>query len=107
MIYFLCGKMTGKEDYGRKDFAEAEKKLGVFLNPKDVILNPAILPIGMAYEKYIGITSAMVDAADAVVLLPDWKESDGARKEMARALRTGKKMFHLPVLSEVRDGEVL
>lgn len=53
--------------------------------PGSVVLNPAILPLGMEYNDYMSITRAMIRRCDAVVLTPGWDESAGAREEATYA----------------------
>lgn len=54
-----------------------------------VVLNPAILPLGMEYSDYMAITRAMIDRCDALVLAPGWERSAGARNEATYAGRRG------------------
>ena len=79
MKIYIAGKITGDPAY-RDKFAAAEIQLG---GQGHVVLNPAELPEGMAQADYMRICFAMIDVADAVVFLPDAKESAGARLEMA------------------------
>lgn len=77
---YIAGKMTGKEDLGKKDFEEVERKLKE-LYPTIKVLNPHCLPKGLEYEDYMKICFAMIDVADAVCMLPDWSDSPGANRE--------------------------
>lgn len=89
MIVYLAGKITGDPAY-RDKFADAEmvlRELG------HTVLNPAVLPDGLEYAAYLLIDEQMLRAADAVCLLPDWKQSAGARQERALAGRLGKKIL--------------
>jgi len=54
-----------------------------------VVLNPAILPLGMAYADYMAITRAMINQCDTLVLAPGWRDSKGARNEAAYAENRG------------------
>lgn len=86
MIVYLAGKITGDPAY-RAKFADAEmvlRELG------HTVLNPAMLPDGLEYAAYLLIDEQMLRAADAVCLLPDWRQSAGARQERALARRLGK-----------------
>lgn len=86
MIVYLAGKITGDPAY-RAKFADAEmvlRELG------HTVLNPAVLPDGLEYAAYMAIDEQMLRASDAVCLLPDWKQSAGARQERALARRLGK-----------------
>lgn len=88
MKVFLSGKMTGEKDYGREVFMRAEQNLKE-LDPNIVVLNPAILPLGMDYEDYMDICFAMIYVSDCVALLPGWEESNGSRRERAFAHEIG------------------
>ena len=88
---YIAGPMSGKADYGRRDFCAAES----YLSAKGwIVINPAALPIGLAPGAYMPICLAMVQAADAVVLLNDWKGSHGARLEADYAAMQGKTLFY-------------
>lgn len=77
MIVFISGKITGDQTY-RSKFADAET---VIANLGHTALNPTIIPDGVEYETCMRICFALIDAADTVVLLPDWCKSDGAQRE--------------------------
>jgi hypothetical protein len=57
--------------------------------PGAVVLNPAILPLGMAYSDYMAICRSMIDRCDALVLAPGWEQSTGACDEATYAVRRG------------------
>lgn len=83
---YIAGKITGDKNY-RDKFAKAEQALTAMGH---CVLNPAHLPEGMEQGDYMRSCLAMIDCADGVVLLPDWRESDGARLERAYAEKIGK-----------------
>lgn len=77
MIAYIAGPIKGNKNY-RKIFNEAER----IIREKGFIpLNPANLPEGMPEEKYMPICLSMLEAADAIVLLPGYDESRGATIE--------------------------
>lgn len=98
MTAYLSGKITGDPNYIVK-FAEAEAKLKS-LGMK--VLNPAMLPEGMRKSAYMPICLAMIDAADIVVLLEDFKESAGAKIEGEYSAYQGINRVHInsPLLTE-------
>ena len=59
-----------------------------------VALTPDILPEGMTQPDYMRICFAMIDCADVVLLLPDWKDSKGAQLERAYCEYIGKKFLY-------------
>ena len=86
MVVYIAGKIDGEPNY-KEIFAKAEQ----FLKSRGhIVLNPAILPEGMPYERYMPICMAMLDQADAVYLLNNWTDSRGAMIEMSYAGYQGK-----------------
>jgi len=89
MTVYIAGKITGDPDYMLK-FIEAQNKL---VNMGHVVLSPAVLPEGFGYDAYIRMSRAMLDECEAVCLLPDWVDSDGAQGEYGRAVAKGKQVL--------------
>lgn len=90
MIIYLCGPISGDPDYHDK-FHRAEE---VLQTGGHIVLNPAVLPAGMNEKKYLPITLAMLEQAEAVFLLPGWSDSGGAVAEEAVARRQGKMLIY-------------
>lgn len=90
MKIYIAGKITGDPKYFEKFWrAETElKKQGY------VILNPALLPEKMTPMDYMRICFAMIDTADAVAFLSDWRESPGATLEHAYCEYIGKRIIY-------------
>lgn len=86
MIIYLAGKITGDPDYRRKFSAAAYR----MRREGHTVINPARLPEGLTAADYMRICTAMLEAADAIALLPDWQDSRGARIEKELAEYTGK-----------------
>lgn len=88
MKIYIAGKITGDPGY-REKFRKAAAELTKW---GDIPLNPADLLEGMSPKDYMRICLAMIDTADAVVFLPDAKDSAGARLEQAYCEYIGKEM---------------
>ena len=102
---YIAGSMRNDPNYKTK-FDAAES----YLNWKGwTVLNPACLPKGLHPHSYMPICLAMVDAADAIVLLEGWQESHGARIEGEYAGYHGKMICHgletVPLLNAEDDGK--
>lgn len=90
-VIYISGKMRGLEDYGRAHFEAAENML---TSLGFIVLNPAKLPIGMADHKYMPICTAMLEAADCILLLNNWADSKGATAEYHYAICQGKAIIY-------------
>ncbi len=90
MIIYIAGKVTNEPDY-KNIFAAAESEL---TEEGHIVLNPAKLPEGMPYESYMPICFGMIDAADAVYMLPNYQHSLGAQREMQYASAWGKAVVY-------------
>ena len=75
---YIAGKISGDADYHAK-FARVQTALE---GEGYIPLSPSVLPDGMTTADYMRICFAMIDVADAVLFLPDWEASPGARLEM-------------------------
>lgn len=89
MKIYIAGKITGEPDYKEK-FEAAAMNLEA---QGHIVLNPAELPEGMRTADYMRICFAMIDTADAVYLLENWKYSSGASVEKAYAVYIGKSVL--------------
>lgn len=85
MIVYLSGPITGIVDYKDRFQAVADK----LLEQGHIIVNPANMDMvadgGLEYEDYIRLDMALLEACDAICLLPGWQNSTGAKRERARA----------------------
>ncbi|ELK0301068.1 DUF4406 domain-containing protein [Salmonella enterica] len=83
-VVFICGPMTGYENYNRDAFMRKEEEL-IALGA--TVLSPAVLPDGLEHEQCLTITRGMIRVSDAVYLLPGWEDSEGAKQEVLYAIR--------------------
>jgi hypothetical protein len=86
---YIAGPITGVPDYMRT-FNQAENAL---LMQGHTVLNPARTLLGLPNEKAMRVCLAMVEIADAVLMLPGWGSSPGANLEGAYAGYTGKTIY--------------
>lgn len=86
---YIAGPIAGVSDY-ETNFNAAES----YLTWKNwIVLNPACLPKGLPHEKYMPICLSMIDAADAVLLLPGSAGREGAMLENKYALYQNKMVY--------------
>ena len=103
MTFMISGPITGVEDY-RKNFKLAES----FLKRKGYsAINPAIMPEGLTRADYMRVSLAQIEAVDAILMLPHWRESKGACIEKLYAEYLGKKVFflHTGEIFQTGDGQ--
>lgn len=76
-VVYISGPITGVEKYWEA-FERAENDLTAL---GYIPLSPARLPTGMTNAQYMQICTAMIDAADAVLMLPGCVYSHGSKVE--------------------------
>lgn len=104
MKVYISGKMTGlSEKKIWNNFRKVETflvKHGVHDDKKfESVMNPAVTYAmqkfnAFSYEDWMHIDFAMLDACDAIALLPNWKDSMGAKREIAYAYKHGKEVCY-------------
>lgn len=89
MKIYISGGITGCPGYF-ENFHAAEcliRKLGATpINPAAV---NSVLPDDTDYEDYMKMDYVMLDMADAIYMMPGWKDSKGANREYGYALGKG------------------
>lgn len=96
MIIYISGPISQLIEHGedhRRAFWIAQQ---VLERKGHTVLNPATLPTGLCPEAYMPICMAMIDAADAVVVLPEYdgENSAGTELEIAYAKYQHKEILH-------------
>lgn len=76
-VVYIAGPITGVDRYWEA-FEKAEEELEA---AGFIALTPTRLPKGLIHAQYMHIDKAMIDVADAVMFLPGWSNSRGAREE--------------------------
>lgn len=85
-LVYIAGPITGVAKYWEPFEKMAEEVRAAGYIP----LIPTWQPTGLSNAQYMRMCMAMLDAADAVLLLPGWRDSIGATIEAAYAGYVGK-----------------
>lgn len=91
-VIYIAGPMTGIPRYYEAFEAMEDELSGMGYIP----LSPSRLPEGMSNDQGMQICFAMINAADAVVFLPGWENSNGARIERDYCFYINKPTFTDP-----------
>lgn len=97
MKIYIAGPISGTTDY-EKRFEDAEREIQrkghEAVNP--VHVRSVIETVGtnaIRYDKLMNICKALVDACDAIYMMPGWQKSNGARQEHDEARDKGLRFF--------------
>lgn len=81
MKIYISGRITNNPDY-MADFEKAEQEL---LSKGHEVINPAkinsFLPKDTTHSQYMEFSFMLLDMADAIFMLPNWRDSAGACME--------------------------
>ena len=93
MKIFISGPMTGIEDFNRPKFDAMEKMLKETTG--NSVFNPAWLAVDEEWSRddLMAVDIAALARCDAIVMLPGWENSEGARAEYAYAVSAGKRIY--------------
>lgn len=96
-LVYIAGPITGVAKYWEpfEEMAEEVRAAGY------IPLIPTWQPEGLTNAQYMRMCMAMLDAADAVLLLPGWRDSIGATIEAAYAAYVEKPIFES--IEELRE----
>lgn len=113
MRLYISGPMSNRKDYNYPAFFQMESDLGEMghepINPARDAPSPS--PAHTWHFYMVRALRLFRNACDAIVVLPEWEVSRGARIEVADAVRRGLTVYRLvnrtlqPVpMSEIRPG---
>lgn len=92
MKIYISGAITNNPNY-KEDFERAEDYINSHFE-NVAIINPALvnshLPKSTTHEEYMRMSFCMLDMADAIYMLRNWKTSCGASQEYGYALAMDK-----------------
>ena len=88
-IIYIAGPITGVERYWEAFEAAEDELIALGFIP----ISPSRLPQGLTTEQYARVNFATIDVADAVLFLPGWEDSHGARLEQQYCRYIQKPMF--------------
>ena len=94
MKVYIAGKITGLDRKSVLDkFEAARKELAA---QGHSVFVPTVLPEygDVPHEDYMHVCYAMIDICDAIYLLDDWQDSEGARDECQYAADLRKKIIY-------------
>lgn len=105
MKIYIAGKVSNNNNY-YLEFCFMEKLLKREGFTK--IVNPVRVMESVAgfldYQTIINADLELLENCDAVIMLPNWKDSNGAIKAYNKANRKGLKIFEAETLSEIPKG---
>jgi len=91
MRIYISGSMASCMNTYRRKFENVQTMLEA---DGHIVINPAVLPVGLDSDKYMPICLSMIDGADAIYLFNGWENSKGALLEKAYAEYQGKECLY-------------
>ncbi len=85
-VVYIAGPISGDIETNKQAFFHAASHLDT---GHQVVLHSAGLPAGLTEPQYMDICYAMIRACTHIVMLPGWRESDGAMAEYFYAKKLG------------------
>ena len=103
MRVYISGKMTGLERKEiKKRFAIAEAVL--WYHGYDVVNPEIISDFNLSYAEFMLIDTTLVTMCDAIYMLNNWRDSNGAKEELALAEAKGLKiMYEVEACQRIRN----
>ena len=94
---YISGKVTGLLPYrSMAAFGYASSTLRTagckVINP--MVINDSLVSQGFTYEDLMHMCYAAIDVCDAVYMLKNWKDSEGAQLEHDYAIAAGKEILY-------------
>uniref|UniRef100_UPI004048D65F DUF4406 domain-containing protein n=1 Tax=Shewanella baltica TaxID=62322 RepID=UPI004048D65F len=91
---YIAGPISGNVEANKLAFFSAAEELAA---TGRLVLHSAGLPVGLTEPQYMDICYAMIRACSEIVMLPGWRNSDGATAEYYYAKKIGIKVIDIPV----------
>lgn len=88
-VVFISGSISNDSNYFNK-FKVAERKLNEY---GCIVLNPIIIPDRLNYESQMAICFALIEQAEYIYMLKDYKQSFGSQRELHYAYAKKKKII--------------
>lgn len=85
MKIYISGGITGCPRYYEKFYAVEHLILQLGHAPINPAAVNSMLPANTDYEDYMKMSFTMLDMADAIYMMPGWKDSMGANREYGYA----------------------
>ena len=92
MRIYIAGKITGDKNY-KRNFLKAERRLK---KKGHSVMNPAWLVEyqGFTYSDYMDISDCMRRKCDAIFLLDNWMNSNGAQCERLKGINEEQTLYY-------------